>query len=133
MFSILSCDRVVIDEIDTSNLKSAQGMFAMAEIKELIIKNIATSNLENMSYMFAGCEIPTVNLNSINTKSANTMEMMLKDSIIDKLIADNFIVTDNCKTECMFDKCGIKELELGNNKKLKSIYNKRKKNINGMR
>lgn len=86
MFEGVSIEKLNLNEMKISNVRSAKGMFKDALIDELDIRKIDTSNLENMSEMFCNFgdifynkKYTIIGIENINTSNVTDMSYMFSN------------------------------------------------------
>ena len=101
-----------LSSFNTTNIKSMQSMFNLANIDGIDFNRFDTSNVTNFSGMFLGVNKDTLDLHGFNTSKATDMSAMFSGSELNSLDITNFDMKNVTTTRQMFIQAKINNLNL---------------------
>lgn len=111
----LNCKRLVIENLDTSQILNMSEMFISSTCEEIILKNFDTTRCVDMSYMFFNCyNLKRVKLDSFNTKSVREFQNMFhRCNKLEELDLTHFDISNAKCMDAMFGNCNnLKKLNI---------------------
>lgn len=108
LLSRLNCNKLYIDNLDISDLKTLRLCFSNnTDLEEIELRNFDTSNIESMEGMFYRCvNLKKVNLESLSTKNVTIFSAMFKDcDSIQNLDLSSFKIDNLVHMDNMFQNC----------------------------
>ncbi|MBQ8909302.1 MAG: BspA family leucine-rich repeat surface protein [Clostridia bacterium] len=107
--NMLECNRVVLNNVNTSNVTNMHSMFEELYADEYIgLENMDVSNVTDMSYTFSyGAGGTTLDLSSWDTSKVTDMEHMFSGcyDLCTIYVGDDWSVNSVTKSDAMFQAC----------------------------
>lgn len=107
-FSHLFCDRVIIDNLDISDIDTLAGFFeSCSKTKEIVLKNFNTKNIGSFNSMFDGCTLLRhVNVEDFDTSNATSFSYMFRGCLsINSLDLHNWNTENILYLNHTFEEC----------------------------
>lgn len=114
-----------LHNLDTSKIKTAEGMFAHLNLSKLDISTMNTSNIKVMNYMFSYSNIPELDINNFDTKNVKRTNFMFDRCKINNLYMDKLEFSNVTTMTDMFYGATIYDLDLSNmnTSKVRDMFN----------
>lgn len=108
MFDRFEGERIVLANLDTSNVKDMAQAFNMSSVKHLAL-DLNTSNVTDVSQMFYGANIERLVLKGFDLRNVTNFKCMFENAEIDTLIIDDWIIEENkCSyNDGIFEECNL--------------------------
>ena len=111
----LRCKRLVIENLDTSQMFDMSEMFTYSTCEEIILKNFDTTRCVDMSYMFCNCyNLRRLKVDSFNTKNVREFQNMFdRCNRLEELDLTSFDISNARCMNAMFHNCkNLKKLNI---------------------